>query len=648
MIIKSITLENFRQYKGKQTIHFSTDRDKNVTVIKGDQGSGKTTLLESFKWCLYRELNLPNRDKLLTTSLINEMNLDDEKKVSVEIIMNHKNKNYIIRRDESYKKIRADEVVSLFRNFSINEKNEHGVLREVSDDEINYILPKDLSTYFFFDGERIENLSRSTTKGKRDLSTAVRNVLGLDVISNAIKHLGKVKIMMEDEYIKENTNNLTQIQEELNQLREQELDLSMEIDNKRNEIESIEQQVDEIGEEIKLNEHMKANHERREELEKRRDLTIEEIEVDINDIRTKNKHSFPEYIASKLIKICSEKLDLSSFESKGIAGIDGKAIQQLIEDKECICGQEIIEGSKYYQKLLEQMKYQPPASLGTIIVQFNEKTKDVKNRAEEFTEELDRKYNSYEKKLDFIEDAKSIIQELSEKIEDAVDVRDLERKRGNLLSERDAFKEWVAINEVEVKRLKSSIDKKEIELSEHAIQNDRNCEVALRISYTQDLEQKMQKFYNTKEANVRKELNKKVSEAFDRIIISNHKIEVNDDYTFRVVDVDGEESTSQGQDVITSFAFISGLIELAKKEHNHIDVAEPYPLIMDAPFATLSIAHRRNVARLLPEIAEQFILLTLDSQFEGEIEDSLGANIGKQYELNMHSRDEKNKYTEIM
>ena len=35
MIIKSITIENFRQYKNKNVIEFSTDPEKNVTVILG-------------------------------------------------------------------------------------------------------------------------------------------------------------------------------------------------------------------------------------------------------------------------------------------------------------------------------------------------------------------------------------------------------------------------------------------------------------------------------------------------------------------------------------------------------------------------------------------------------------------------------------
>ena len=53
MLIKKLELENFRQYIGSQTIEFSTDRDKNVTVLIGVNTSGKTTLVRAFEWVLY-------------------------------------------------------------------------------------------------------------------------------------------------------------------------------------------------------------------------------------------------------------------------------------------------------------------------------------------------------------------------------------------------------------------------------------------------------------------------------------------------------------------------------------------------------------------------------------------------------------------
>ena len=42
MKIRNMSLENFRQFKGWQHLDFSTDAQKNVTVIMGENGAGKT------------------------------------------------------------------------------------------------------------------------------------------------------------------------------------------------------------------------------------------------------------------------------------------------------------------------------------------------------------------------------------------------------------------------------------------------------------------------------------------------------------------------------------------------------------------------------------------------------------------------------
>ena len=57
--------------------------------------------------------------------------------------------------------------------------------------EVNSILPKELSRYFFFDGERIERMSKeiSTHKKATDFADAVRSLLGLKGIEKAIQHL---------------------------------------------------------------------------------------------------------------------------------------------------------------------------------------------------------------------------------------------------------------------------------------------------------------------------------------------------------------------------------------------------------------------------------------------------------------------------
>ena len=53
MIIHKLEMYNFRQYIDLQEISFSTDPERNVTVLIGVNTSGKTTIIRAFEWCLY-------------------------------------------------------------------------------------------------------------------------------------------------------------------------------------------------------------------------------------------------------------------------------------------------------------------------------------------------------------------------------------------------------------------------------------------------------------------------------------------------------------------------------------------------------------------------------------------------------------------
>ena len=47
MIIKSLTLENFRQFTDRQTITFSTDSKKKSTLVIAKNHTGKTTIIKT-------------------------------------------------------------------------------------------------------------------------------------------------------------------------------------------------------------------------------------------------------------------------------------------------------------------------------------------------------------------------------------------------------------------------------------------------------------------------------------------------------------------------------------------------------------------------------------------------------------------------
>ncbi len=53
MRIRKIVFSDFRQFYGEQTLHFSHDQHRNVTMIFGTNGGGKTTILNAIQWVLY-------------------------------------------------------------------------------------------------------------------------------------------------------------------------------------------------------------------------------------------------------------------------------------------------------------------------------------------------------------------------------------------------------------------------------------------------------------------------------------------------------------------------------------------------------------------------------------------------------------------
>ena len=194
MLITSITLSDFRQFKGTQTVEFATDPNKNVTVIMGENGSGKTTFAQAFTWCLYGTTDFAD-PQILCKSTLQDMTPGDTKTVRVVINLNHRGIDYSISREQDYQ---LDSVGKLKKpsptKLSIRYKDRNGQQEFVKDNlkesKIKEILPKELSKYFFFDGERIGNMSKEIQRGKSDeFAEAVRRLLGLDTYTTAMEHL---------------------------------------------------------------------------------------------------------------------------------------------------------------------------------------------------------------------------------------------------------------------------------------------------------------------------------------------------------------------------------------------------------------------------------------------------------------------------
>ena len=70
MLLESITLENFRQFRHESIDFAQGDNGKNVTIIIGENGTGKTTFAQAFFWCMYGETEFSDKNMLPRIGLI--------------------------------------------------------------------------------------------------------------------------------------------------------------------------------------------------------------------------------------------------------------------------------------------------------------------------------------------------------------------------------------------------------------------------------------------------------------------------------------------------------------------------------------------------------------------------------------------------
>ena len=188
MILKELTLHNFGVYAGTNTFRFSGE--KPIVLIGGMNGRGKTTFLEAILIALYgpnsivyTESKYPSYNKYLR-SLVNKDNWTQSSYVELEFFMNDEtNDIFLVRREwDALSKITKEHI------FVSKNGVEDSFLTQNWAMFVENILPCALSSFYFFDGEKIAELAIDDTN--KQMKDSIRSMLGitvLDVLENDLE-----------------------------------------------------------------------------------------------------------------------------------------------------------------------------------------------------------------------------------------------------------------------------------------------------------------------------------------------------------------------------------------------------------------------------------------------------------------------------
>jgi len=223
MYIEKVEIKNFRIYYGTNHIMFPTVPGKNVSIISGDNGHGKTTFLTSLVWCLYgkqmQEVDKFYKDKILASrgykgylaSCMNKQALSiGEVEFSVSIDL----------RDIALPGVQC-ESMQITRRYDINKENDILEIKiDGTDNELvdevgqqlfiqDFILPKEIAKFFFFDAERIVTIAEmQSIEDKKLLSQAYSEVLGIKKYEDLRRNLNDLRIR----FRKDSANDVERVQ----------------------------------------------------------------------------------------------------------------------------------------------------------------------------------------------------------------------------------------------------------------------------------------------------------------------------------------------------------------------------------------------------------------------------------------------------
>ena len=209
--IRSLKIKNYRQYYGEQTIDLSTD-NRNINIIQGGNGEGKSNILNAINYCLY--LEEPHlRPDLLQLPVINlraiyEANIGDEIPMEIELELGNRRLRYRITRRIFAKKSKLVKTSSEQKGFEVEQINDLGTFPigfapfESSSFKVGHrngsgwvdqpiqlairqILPRELHSFYFLDGEFLESLHVMFGRIKE----GIEEVSHLTIVFNTINHL---------------------------------------------------------------------------------------------------------------------------------------------------------------------------------------------------------------------------------------------------------------------------------------------------------------------------------------------------------------------------------------------------------------------------------------------------------------------------
>lgn len=645
MIIQELVLHNVGVYQGRQVIDLRTSRDRPVVLVGGLNGCGKTTFLDSLQLVLYgNRARLSNRgsqgwDDYLRDSINRAVPASQGASIelSFTVDLDGEEREYRVVRQWQVSGKRMREFVSVFVDGEMNSPLSSGWA-----DHIEELLPLEIATLFFFDGEQIESLA-DPDRASAVIETAIGSLLGIGTLEQL-----RVDLLALQRRQTPPTEN-RELEQLVQDLRESRTSLDFDADNltqriagKSNDLRDARNALS--AADAALTKDGGDLFERRLHVEAQREAKATELETTRSQLRALAETSLPlALVVDELGKLSAAAL--SNQESEQAEAL----LRRLKARDEWLVGQLPQESAGSVEKLLTDDRAQLASSASAR--SGVELSPQAVVRLDGLPDELKRDTGSAEQLLLQASAAKQSLEDLDSLL---AGVPDADAIAGRI-ADRDASRLRVARIEGELgvleddrqslsnkkDELESRLAKAEAERRELAVRSDdvrRLLEHTDRVRETLGaLQQKLVERHISKiEVATLESLSQLMRKSG---LVRDIRID-RETFKLTLVGADGEPlppaRLSAGERQLLAVAILWGLARVA---------GHRLPTVIDTPLGRLDSQHRAHlVERYFPEAGSQVLLLSTDQEIDEPLLRKLEPSIAHSYLL---THDDTNHSTEV-
>ncbi|NES71126.1 MAG: ATP-binding protein, partial [Okeania sp. SIO2D1] len=334
-------------------------------------------------------------------------------------------------------------------------------------------------------------------------------------------------------------------------------------------------------------------------------------------------------------------------QGKFPTGIKQQFVQQLLEQQKCICGTQLAASSQAYQMVKSWLDRAGSAEVEEAAIRLENQVQQLEKQVPKFWQGVDEQQEKLEQARTEVGKIDDQLYEIGKKLRTSPD-EDIKKLQQNLEAIEQAIKDLTleqGRNQQSLAQISKEVNSKNKQITKQKLKEEKQLLAQRRIKIAEEAMERVVEVRKRLENQFRLSLEQRVYEIFSSISFTPYVPRLNPNYELSLLEktsgVMRPVAASTGENQILSLAFIGGIIDRVREWSQQDTLmgldSSTFPIVMDSPFGSLDEIYRRQVAKAIPGIANQLVVLVTKTQWRGEVEQEMHDYLGQEYVLVYHS-----------